>query len=207
MNFRIIIFFFVLNLWSQSRVESLDINPKYHCEIYLPDSYTETKKYPLVYMNDGEGFFSPNSWDVKKILDHLIEKKDIEPLIYVAIHAGTHRLSRYLPYADPFITTNWGNYTPKAKAYAKDLRDQIFVQIEQNYSVNPKKRALFGLSFSGLFVTWYATQYDDVSFICAFSPSYWVNNYQIMSGLNTISDVTHWFDIGTAEREFYLPIE
>lgn len=202
----ILLWFFNLNLKAQGHIQRLKVANKYTCDVYIPLSYDQKKEYPVVYMNDGDNFFSPLGWDGKALLDLLIKQNKIEPIIYVAIHAGPDRVSRYLPYLDSFITSQVGHYIPQAKAYSKDLISEVFIQIEEKYSINPKKRALIGVSFSGLFSTWFATKHNSVSFVASLSPSYWVNNFEIFKELDALSQLTHWFDIGTAEWNYYLPI-
>ncbi len=76
---------------------------KRRISIYLPPDYaTDHKKYPVMYLQDGQNIFDEftafsGEWAVDECLDSLI-KKGTPPCIVVAIDSGPERMTEYNPY-------------------------------------------------------------------------------------------------------------
>ncbi len=82
--------------------------------VLLPDEYgapgNETKRYPVLYLLDGQNLFdaclsevSHREWQVDETVRRLTAAGRIPPMIVVGIdHAGADRGHEFLPYADPF---------------------------------------------------------------------------------------------------------
>jgi len=54
--------------------------------IFLPRSYSEQNRYPVIYMNDGNtsfwaGGLSPYSWEVPTVVRNLYQQQEIPPVI------------------------------------------------------------------------------------------------------------------------------
>ena len=64
-----------------------------------------------------------------------------------------------------------------------------------------------GYSFGGLQAIWMALHYPNLfSFSAGLSPSFWVNEYEIFTdGERRKPGQSFWFDIGTAEWNYYVP--
>jgi enterochelin esterase-like enzyme len=183
------------------------INPNMEIDVYLPPNYNENQNYKSIYFNDGETIFQKGyGWDLHKKLDALIAKQVIESVIVVAVYANGNRNSWYIPYQDQWVQENWGNYTPQAQNYTETIVNEVIPFIEKNYKVN-QERAIFGYSLGGSHATWAGIKYpENFSFSVAFSPSYWVSNYAIFKELSVKTQTTAvWFDLGTAEWEYYVP--
>ena len=179
--------------------------------IYFPEGYSRDSTYPTIYFHDGQWLFRPD-WRMDDILDVMIWNKQIEPVLLVGIHSSESRNSELLPFLDDWIIQNYGFYTPNAVRTSDLVHHAIIPHLEENYgaSSSPEDRALFGVSFAGLHTMWDATQHEESwGMIASISPSFWVNNYQIFTaiGNSEIQPATKiWFDIGTAEWEYYVPI-
>jgi len=125
--------------------------------VYLPYGYDETKKYNVLYLCHGIGG-SENEWGlgnaktsiVKKIMDHLIKDKDIEPFIIVTPNGKALALSG--------ISGN--DYFYK---FGYELRNDLIPYIESHYSTyadydengydmtaTRTHRAMAGLSMGGM---------------------------------------------------------
>jgi predicted alpha/beta superfamily hydrolase len=71
--------------------------------IYLPGSYylKPDKRYPVLYMHDGQNLFDPSdalfhkSWNMKETADRLIQEGKIQELIIVGIDNNSERGSEY----------------------------------------------------------------------------------------------------------------
>lgn len=178
----------------------------YQLSIYIPNEYSSTKKYKVIYVNDGQWLFKQSeSLQLDTKLDSLIAIHAIEPVIVVGVHSDRSRTETYVPYkieGNPYFVS-------KATSYANILTKKIIPFVDTQYSTVKSRegRAIFGFSFGGLNATWLAIHYpNSFSFSAGFSPSFWVNNYQIIKEVDQIKDKTaFWFDIGTNEWNYYVP--
>ena len=179
--------------------------------IYLPANYNSEKQYKVIYFHDGQDLFKKDLWALQSVLDDLIADDVIAPLIIVGIHSTRNRSSDLVPYEDNFINTTWGAYRPRAAQFSDLIQNSIVPYIEKNYSISKvtQDQALFGASFGGLHAIWEASQHPDRwGMVAGFSPSAWVANYALM---NTVKQsdwqqTKLWFDIGTGEWEYYVPL-
>jgi len=73
--------------------------------VYLPPGYNSRsqKKYPVIYMMDGENLFFPDSakmrlaWQIDTLLDQLIMAGEMKPCIVVGLWSTYRRPIEYLP--------------------------------------------------------------------------------------------------------------
>jgi uncharacterized protein len=129
-------------------LHSVETGRDYDLYIHVPAEFEKDKKYPVVYILDGQ-------WDFKlmdSVLGGLAYDKFVPPMVLVGItYSGADpdynslRAMDYTPVAGP----------PKgsgdaAKFYAF-LKDEVIPFAEQNYPADPKRRVLMGSSFGGLF--------------------------------------------------------
>ncbi|NOT74652.1 MAG: esterase family protein [Cyclobacteriaceae bacterium] len=179
----------------------------YKVSIYLPPNYDPSRKYKTLYFNDGQTVFGSSGLNVDASADELINKKLIEPLIIVGIHSDYNRTSHYVPYNDPSMIQDFGNYQPQAKEYSEDIIKKIIPFIEKRYSTS-SGRGIAGYSFGGLHSTWIALNYPEYfSFSGSLSPSYWVQDFKIFEEGKKAKDTqTYYFDIGTGEWNYYVPM-
>ncbi len=75
-----------------------------HVDVWLPDGYTESKKYSVVYMHDGQMLFDSTQtwnrkeWQVDEVFGSLLKEKKIRDCIVVGIwNTGEDRISEYMP--------------------------------------------------------------------------------------------------------------
>ncbi|MGF7060109.1 alpha/beta hydrolase [Brassicibacter mesophilus] len=180
--------------------------------IYLPPSYnTSNKRYPVVYMHDGQELFeksiaSYREWKVDETLDELIRAEKVEEMIVVGIYNSSNRTEEYVPYIDPWIITELNVDSSGAKEFSGFVVDNIIPFIDTNYRTIPNRenRAVMGSSFGGLLSLWMGYNYSDTfSMIGAISPSLWVADRQIIKELSTEAkkDLKIWIDLGTTEWE------
>jgi len=174
--------------------------------VYLPPGYgTSAKSYPVVYLFDGE------QWALTNLLNDRILRGELQEMIVVQVYSTDQRTSEFLPYDDAYVTENFGRYTPNAKAFANYVVGTVIPKIDGTYRTirDRSARAAMGFSFGGLFVTWLAFNYDTTfSMAGALSPSYWIANNKIFDEIAAMprKDVKLWFDIGTREWDYYIPL-
>ncbi len=104
------------------------IKPR-NVDVWLPDNYTENKKYAVLYMHDGQMLFdaaktwNKQEWKVDEIVSILLEDKKIRDIIVVAIWNITE--------------TRHSDYFPQ-KAFellSKKVQDSIFNEVNNNLQV------------------------------------------------------------------------
>lgn len=181
-------------------------------EIYTPQNYTKDKPYPVVYFNDGQMLFGHKAITIalQETLDSLIERKIIKELIVVGIAADRLRSEKYVPYFDQKFET-MADGTSYASYYANYLVNTIVPYMDKTYSTiaTPEGRAIFGFSFGGLNAIWMTLNYPEVfSMAAGFSPSIWVNEFALFQEAEKYQPGQKiWYDIGTAEWNYYVPLQ
>ncbi|RAR70653.1 alpha/beta hydrolase [Flavobacterium aciduliphilum] len=176
-------------------------------DIWLPEGYSPTKKYSVLYMNDGQMLFDANmtwnkqSWDVDDVVTPLLKENKIQDLIVVGIWNDSN--TRHIDYfpqkpfesltqqqQDSIYNSNRTNgqkvfngKTINSDNYLKFLVEEIRPIINKSYSVykDVKHTFIAGSSMGGL-ISLYA--------ICEYP--------KIFGGAACLS--THWPGIFTVEN-------
>ncbi|MCF7791315.1 MAG: alpha/beta hydrolase [Victivallales bacterium] len=149
--------------------------------ILLPEDYkTGKKRYPVVYMNDGQTVFFPNSkglvsWNTDKVVDCLYRNMMIEPVIVVAVYPKD-REKEYL-YGE-----NYRDFTGRTipgggvEEYSDYLAQQLKPFIDNNYYTLPEssRSLIIGSSYGGIASFYTACKYPDrFGMAAALSPSFY----------------------------------
>ncbi|HBS44952.1 MAG TPA: hypothetical protein DEA91_11715, partial [Paenibacillus sp.] len=83
--------------------------------VYLPAGYeTDSERYPVVYMHDGQNVFNTNTsslgkeWRVEEIIDQLVADGTMEKVIVIGVAAseGSERGMEYVPFPKASIPTD-----------------------------------------------------------------------------------------------------
>lgn len=144
--------------------------------IYLPPGYSHSqKKYPVLYMHDGQNVFDDltsfaGEWGVDEILDSISSRK--KEMIVVAIdHAGQKRINEYCPYdMEKFGKGEGGQYVDFLVKTLKPF-------IDKNYRTEKGRENTFvaGSSMGGLISMYALLKYPKVfGGAGVFSPAFWV---------------------------------
>ncbi|WP_163935354.1 alpha/beta hydrolase [Paraferrimonas sp. SM1919] len=154
--------------------------PARHVDVWLPQGYSEAKKYKVLYMHDGQMLFDANTtwnkkeWRVDEVVSTLITDGQIEPIIVVGIHNGgvKRRHSEYFPqavfegftkeYQQQVLAEQRSADAPlfyepvDSDNYLKFITQELIPYIDANYSTqqNSEARVLMGSSMGGL-ISWY----------------------------------------------------
>jgi enterochelin esterase-like enzyme len=101
--------------------------------IYLPARFRPYRRYPVLIVHDGDDYMNYSS--LKTVLDNLIERLEIAPMIV----AMTNSPDRMVEYADD----------PR---HATFLADELLPALEHEYPIapGPASRGLMGASFGGV---------------------------------------------------------
>jgi len=144
--------------------------------IYLPPDYsTSKKKYPVLYMHDGQNLFDEytsgyGEWGVDECLDSII-KKGKPGCIVVGIDNGPKRMNEYNPY-------EFSDHGPgEGDAYILFLVETLKPYIDKHYRTMSSRENTFiaGSSMGGLISYYAMLRYPDVFGKAGiFSASFWI---------------------------------
>jgi predicted alpha/beta superfamily hydrolase len=178
--------------------------------IYLPNNYSlsTTKKYPVLYLQDGQNVFDKatsfiDEWGVDECLDTLIEK-GITPSIVVAIDNGSQfRMTEYNPYSNEQFGKGEGD------SYLDFLVNTLKPFIDKNYRTlsSADNTAIAGSSMGGL-ISYYAAIKHPTIFGKAgiFSPSFWIAPQisNVTDSLSKNNTSKFFFSMGSLEGQQYI---
>ena len=141
--------------------------------INLPKGYTKERKYPALYLLDGEYFFTQLVSTVGFLSNCMYTRQELVPKFIIVGIATKNRNKDFTPthaenqYGIPF-TESGG-----AEKFLKFMKEELFTYVEKNYSIN-NNRFLTGWSLGGLFTTYcYLNHPEDFDYYLAVSPSLW----------------------------------
>lgn len=152
------------------------LNRKRKIWIYLPKDYTTTsKKYPVLYMHDGQNLFDKKTsfsgeWGVDESLDTLYDAGDYGCIVVGIDNGGSNRLNEYSPWTNAQYGGGQGD------EYVEFIVKTLKPYIDQNYRtlINKDNTGIMGSSMGGLISMYAGIAYPDVfGKIGAFSSSYW----------------------------------
>lgn len=142
--------------------------------VYLPVDYeTSGKKYPVLYMHDGQNLFDratsfSGEWGVDEALDSMRNQ-----CIVVGIdNGGVKRMLEY----NPDDTKQFGK--GEGKEYLEFIVKELKPFIDNKYrTMNDKKHTFIAGSSMGGLISFYAGIYYPETFgaLGVFSPSFWIN--------------------------------
>ncbi len=173
-----------------------------YIEVWLPDGYTTTKKYSVLYMHDGQGLFDSTTtwnhqeWQVDETLGKLLKAGRLQNTIVVGIdNNGARREAEFFP-EKPVANIPEPQRSrllqlmptgPVADRYLQFIVSELKPSIDRQYATYPDARHTFmgGSSLGGM-VTLYA--------LCEYP--------LVFSGGFCMS--THW--IGTFEQNKQIPL-
>ena len=169
-------------------------------DIWLPDGYSESKKYAVLYMNDGQMLFDPKTtwnkqaWNVDDVATHLFKSDKIKEFIVVGIWNGENtRHPDYFP-QKPFeslstaekdtITAQLkrasrnlsGSFSPQSNNYLKFIVDELKPYIDKKYSVDTKRENTYiaGSSMGGLISMYAICEYPKIFGGAACLSTHWI---------------------------------
>jgi enterochelin esterase-like enzyme len=184
--------------------------------VYTPPGYNDdpSRHYPVLYLNDGQNLFDPETsfikgrtWQVRESADAAIEAGEIEPLIIVGIYnTGDRRLAEYTHERD------WQMGGGEADAYGQLLTRELLPWIAAHYRVKPGREhtGLGGSSLGGLVSFYLGLRYAETfGRLAILSPSVWWNHKSIITFLNETAPHLHhkpriWLDVGDREGRMTL---
>jgi alpha-glucosidase len=152
------------------------LNRKRRIWIYLPPDYESSqKKYPVIYMHDGQNLFDNKTsysgeWGVDETLNQLFEQGDYGAIVIGIDNGGNKRLDEYSPWKNPMYGGGEGDeYIDFIKYSLKPCIDHSF-----RTKTGPETTCLWGSSMGGLISTYGVLKYPETFGKAGiFSPAYW----------------------------------
>lgn len=157
-------------------------------DVWLPDDYSPSKKYAVLYMHDGAMLFDSSNtwtktaWEVDDVITKLKNEKKIREVIVVGIwNAGLERHSDYCPQKPyesltsaqqdsmqrakrPEGTSVFNNFKVKSDAYLKFIVTELKPFIDKTYSARSERKNTFisGSSMGGLISIYAICEYPQI---------------------------------------------
>jgi len=179
--------------------------------VYLPHGYGADvkRRYPVLYMQDGQNLFDGATsyvpgqhWHLNETADNLIREGAIEPVIIVGVyHVGERRIDEFTPTVD--LNFKMGG---RADLYGRMLVEELKPYIDGAYRTKPgrEQTGIGGSSLGGL-VSLYlglGRRGDIFGRVLAMSPSLWWDKCWLLRHLGELTrepKANVWIDAGTAE--------
>lgn len=147
--------------------------------IYLPPDYQqESKRYPVLYMQDGQNLFDDETsfageWHIDETLDSLYNAGNSGCIVVGIENNGARRIAEYTPNAHPKYGGGEG------EKYVDFLIKNLKPFIDSTYRTKPEAEftGIGGSSLGGLISYYAATRHSDTFGKClVFSPSFWIDS-------------------------------
>ncbi|WP_374440237.1 alpha/beta hydrolase-fold protein [Epilithonimonas sp.] len=181
--------------------------------IYLPPDYqTSGKKYPVIYMQDGQNLFDDytsfsGEWQVDETLDAIYNETGRSAIVIGIDNGGDQRLAEYSPWNNAkYKTTGQGNL------YADFLAKTLKPFIDKTYRTQRQtsKTIILGSSIGGLISLYTAVKYPETFGKAGiFSPAFWFVSKDLKNYLNrnrkNLRHSEFYFVAGKDEDETMVP--
>ena len=164
----------------QIKVYSPELNREKTIRIYLPCDYkTSTKKYPVLYMLDGQNLFDDvyaygGEWGVDENMDSICNLGLLTSIVVGIDHAGDKRFTEYSPW---YVSDEYGG--GEGDEFGSFLVNTLKPKIDSMYRTKPQREftAVAGSSMGGL-ESLYIVLNHNTTFSKGgiFSPAFWTSD-------------------------------
>jgi predicted alpha/beta superfamily hydrolase len=195
---------------------NLELHRDFHSEylpddrdviVYLPPDYGKTdRRYPVMYMHDGQNLFDPETsfvkgrtWQFGEHADQLVRAGVIEPLIVVGVYNTPRRLEEYTHARDKKMGGG------EAQKYGQLLVEELKPWVDEEYRTLPDEAntAMGGSSLGGLVSLYLGLKHTETfGKLAIMSPSIWWNHKSILGYVNEYDGPPWpkiWLDVGDGE--------
>jgi len=172
------------------------------------DYYDSDKKYPVLYLHDGQNLFDDHSpfgnWAIDRSLGRLAKNRKGQVVIIAVDHGGEDRINEYLPYN----SSKYGK--GQGKKYIQFLQKTLKPYVEEKYRVlsDASNTGIGGSSMGGLISLYAGLNAPKVfSKMMVFSPSLWLTPkiYQLARKFSPTDDTALYLYAGGQESQVHLP--
>jgi predicted alpha/beta superfamily hydrolase len=175
----------------------------------LPHDYYKTdKRYPVLYLQDGQNLFNPMSqygdWAIDKSLAKLAENGEADIIIIAINHGEKERINEYLPYYHPRFGQGKGTF------YIQFMTEKLIPYINEKYRTltDFENTGIGGSSMGGL-ISLHAGLSNPGTFgkLMIFSPSLWISRkiYKSTNSFAPLEKAKIYLYSGGKESEEHLP--
>lgn len=175
----------------------------------LPHDYHQTdKRYPVLYLQDGQNLFNPmaqyGDWAIDKSLGKLAENGLADIIIIAINHGEEERINEYLPYYHPRFGEGKGNF------YIQFMIEKLIPYINNKYRTltNFENTGIGGSSMGGL-ISLHAGLSNPHVFgkLMIFSPSLWISKkiFDNTKSFAPLKEAKIYLYSGGQESEEHLP--
>jgi predicted alpha/beta superfamily hydrolase len=170
--------------------------------VYLPPSYYQgNKRYPVIYMHDGQNLFDPEAsfageWGVDETLE-MLSLEGLEAIAVGVPNMGAERLDEY----SPFVAPGGGG---KGDRYLRFLVGTVKPIIDREFRTLTRRRftGILGSSMGGLISLYAFFRYPEFfGFAGAMSPAFWFANRAIFPYVKDAPYLTGKLYLDTGTRE------
>jgi len=173
-------------------------------DIWLPERYSDSAKYSVLYMNDGQMLYDPEqtwnkqAWDIDDIASELFKNNSIKKFIVVGIWNDSEtRHPDYFP-QKPYESLSQTEkdtitlqlqrkgrtketFKPQSDNYLKFIVNEVKPFIDKNYSVytNRENTCIMGSSMGGLISLYAICEYPKVFSGAACLSTHWVGTFSL----------------------------
>jgi enterochelin esterase-like enzyme len=151
------------NIRMKSRFLNYDINYR----VYLPYGYDHLKKLPVIYVTDGHEYSDDEKGSMLIVLDNLIAKNKIKPVIAVFIDPRD---------PDSLSVNKRESQFLMNENYLDFVSDELVKRIDSLYKTGKSadSRAILGTSYGGVCATYFGLMRSNVFHLVGIqSPAYW----------------------------------
>ncbi|MEW5845957.1 MAG: alpha/beta hydrolase-fold protein [Bacteroidota bacterium] len=171
-------------------------------DIWLPSGYSDSTKYAVLYMHDGQMLYDPSTtwnkqaWDIDDVASVLMAENRVKNFIVVGIwNGGKTRHQDYFP-QKPFeklsqaekdtitaqlkrVGRTEGAFQPQSDNYLKFIVKELKPYIDKRYSVYTNRENTFiaGSSMGGLISLYAICEYPEVFGGAACLSTHWVGSF------------------------------
>lgn len=181
--------------------------------IYLPPDYeTAKRKYPVIYMHDGQNLFDDftsfsGEWSVDETLNQIFEETGKSAIVIGIDNGGDKRLAEYSPWNNAKYKT-----TGEGDLYVEFLAATLKPYIDKTYRTERQssKTIIIGSSMGGLISLYASAKYPNVFGKAGiFSPAFWFVSKDLKMYLNVnknnLKNSKFYFAAGKNEDETMAP--
>jgi enterochelin esterase-like enzyme len=171
-------------------------------DVWLPEGYSDSIQYAVLYMHDGQMLFDPKqtwnkqAWNADDVASELLAQGRLEPFILVGIwNGGATRHTDYFP-QQPFVDLSQTErdtvtaqlkragrtreaFMPQSDGYLKFIVNELKPHIDTSYSVATGKEHTFvaGSSMGGLISMYALCEYPEVFGGAACLSTHWIGTF------------------------------
>ncbi|MEZ4920347.1 MAG: alpha/beta hydrolase-fold protein [Saprospiraceae bacterium] len=171
-------------------------------DVWLPEGYSDSIQYAVLYMHDGQMLFDPEqtwnkqAWNADDVASELLAQGRLEPFILVGIwNGGATRHTDYFP-QQPFVDLSQAEqdtvtaqlkragrtreaFMPQSDGYLKFIVNELKPYIDTRYSVATGKEHTFvaGSSMGGLISMYALCEYPEVFGGAACLSTHWIGTF------------------------------